>query len=138
MVQPAANSIPVPGSPSYRRAILQRQVDSYVRGGFMVVSQTDSTAQLRKPKQFSCLWAAIWFLFFGVGIVVYLIYYASKQDELVFIEVNESGQVNYQGSKQINNKHMINGIGIFIIMLLLVVCVLAVIAINTPNVLPPY
>lgn len=138
MVQPAANSIPVPGSPSYRRAILQRQIDSYVRRGFMVVSQSDFTAQVRKPKQFSCLWATLWFLFFGIGIVVYLIYYTSKSDELVFITVSESGQVNYQGNNQINNKRMINSMGIFIVMLLLVVCVLVVIAINTPNALPQY
>jgi len=40
--------------------------------------ETGNTRFMPKPKQFSFLWALLWFLVFGIGIVVYLIYYASR------------------------------------------------------------
>lgn len=57
----------------------------YVRQGFRVVSQTESSAQLVKPKVFSFVWALLWFLLLGVGLVVYLLYYAAKKDKTVYL-----------------------------------------------------
>ena len=57
---------------------LQAHIAWYVRGGYRVVSQTDTTAQLVKPKEFSFGWAVFWFLFFGVGVLVYLFYLRGK------------------------------------------------------------
>ncbi len=37
------------------REILQKEINGYVRRGFHVASQTDTTAQLIKPKKFSPL-----------------------------------------------------------------------------------
>lgn len=76
-----------------RRAILQRQIADLTRKGYRVVSQTDTTAQLVKPKTFSFLWAIIWFLALGIGLLVYLIYYWSKRDQTVYLEVDEKGNV---------------------------------------------
>ena len=76
-----------------RREILQKEVTGYVRRGFRVVSQTDTTAQLVKSKSFSFFWAFIWLLALGVGLIVYLLYYWSKRDEQVYLEVNEDGHV---------------------------------------------
>lgn len=56
-----------------RTEILQREINKYVRKGFRVVSQTESTAQLAKPNKFSLLWALLWFLLFGIGLIIYLI-----------------------------------------------------------------
>jgi len=55
--------------------------------------RTATTAQLVKPKQFSFIWALLWFLVFGIGILVYLFYYASMQDEVRYVEVDEYGAV---------------------------------------------
>ena len=45
------------------------------------MSQTDTSAQLIKPKQFSIRVAAlIWFLLFGVGLLIYIFYYVGKRD----------------------------------------------------------
>ncbi len=52
-----------------------------------------SVAQLVKPKKFSFLWAILWFLLFGVGLVVYLLYYAGKKDQTVYLEINERGRI---------------------------------------------
>ncbi len=81
-----------------RQAILQREINSYISRGFRVQSQTETTAQLLKPKRFSLLWAILWFFFFGVGLLLYLLYYLSKKDETIYLEIAESGQVKRNGA----------------------------------------
>ena len=84
---------PSPKSIDERRAILQREVSHYVRQGYRVVSQTDTTVQLLKPKTFSFLWAFLWLLVAVVGLLVHLLYYWSKRDLTVYIEIDEHGRV---------------------------------------------
>jgi len=76
-----------------RRAALQREINGYLKRGFRVVSQTETTAQLLKPKTFSLLWALLWFLLAGIGLLVYLIWYWAKRDETVYLEVDDRGRV---------------------------------------------
>ena len=47
-----------------------------------------------KPKEFSFLWAIVWFLFFGIGILVYIFYYLAKSDERIRLEVDQEGRVH--------------------------------------------
>ena len=70
-----------------RSEILGREINRYVRQGYRVVSRTDTTAQLVKPKEFSLFWAIIGFLF------LYLLYYLSKKDETLYLEVLPNGQI---------------------------------------------
>lgn len=76
-----------------RKRILERQIAWWSGRGYRVVSRTDTTAQLTRPKQFSCLWATLWFLLFGIGLLVYVFYYMSKRDDVVYIEVDDWGKV---------------------------------------------
>lgn len=76
-----------------RSEILSREINRYVKRGFRVLSKTDTTAQLVKPKEFSFLWALLWFFLFGIGILVYLFYYMSKKDLAIYLEVLPNGQV---------------------------------------------
>lgn len=76
-----------------RSAILDKEVRKYAERGYRVVSRGVTTAQLVKPKKFSFIWALLWFLVFGVGILVYLFYYAAKQDQTIYLEVDENGKV---------------------------------------------
>lgn len=85
-----------------RETLLQQEIARHVHQGYLVVSQTNHTAQLRRPKTFSCLWAALWFLFFGIGIVVYLIYYGAKRDDLVYVEIGIDGQVKRRGESSVS------------------------------------
>ncbi len=71
---------------------LQNEINDYVRTGFIVQSQTETSAQLLKPKVFSFVWAFIWFLLLGVGVLIYIFYYMSKNDESVYLYV-EDGKV---------------------------------------------
>lgn len=69
-----------------RRAILQKEINGYAKNGWRVISQTDTTAQLVKPKRLSCLWAIL-----TVGIAL-LLYLAAK-DETAYLEVDEKGKL---------------------------------------------
>ena len=82
-----------PVSEEERSRRLEDEVQKYAQDGFFVQNRTATTAQLVKPKKFSFIWALLWFLVFGVGVLVYLIYYASKKDEGRFVEVDEYGAV---------------------------------------------
>ena len=64
---------------------LQEHIDWYVNQGYRVVSQTDTSAQLVRPKTFSFVWAFLWFLCLGFGLIVYLLYYAAKKDKAVYL-----------------------------------------------------
>lgn len=74
-------------------AILQAEVSRYVQKGYRVTSQTSRTAQLVKPKKFSVIWAIIWFVLAVLPFIVYLIYYAGKRDQQVYLTVDEQGQI---------------------------------------------
>ena len=76
-----------------RRAILDQEIKRFVKKGFRVISRTDTTAQLVKPKKFSFFWAFMWFLLVGIGLIVYLLYYAGKKDDTIYLEVDEFGRI---------------------------------------------
>ena len=77
-----------------RKHILDKMVRNYVQDGFRVVSQTNTTAQLLKPKKFGFLIALLSLLLFGIGFIIYLLYYMAKKDKTVYIEVDEFGNIN--------------------------------------------
>jgi hypothetical protein len=82
-----------PVSEAERSRELEEEIAQYMSDGFFVRQRTATTAQLVRPKRFSFVWALLWFLVFGVGIIVYLIYYAAKQDEGRYVEVDEYGAI---------------------------------------------
>src|SRR5215210_5791321 len=76
-----------------RSAILDAVVMKYARIGYEVRSRTQTTAQLVKPKKFSFIWALVWFLLFGIGLIVYLLYYWGKRDQTIYLEVDNRGVI---------------------------------------------
>jgi len=76
-----------------RSAILDVAVMKYVRIGYEVRSRTQTTVQLVKPKEFSSIWALAWFLLFGIGVIVYLLYYWGGRDQTLYLEVDERGTI---------------------------------------------
>ena len=82
-----------PISEAERSRELEEEIAHYMHDGFFVRQRSATTAQLVRPKKFSFIWALLWFLVFGIGIVVYLIYYAAKQDEGRYLEVGEYGAI---------------------------------------------
>ena len=75
-----------------RRMILLLEIDKFFRQGYRVVSQTDTTAELVKSKEFSYLWFFINAILI-IGWIFYLLWYWLKNDKQVDIEVDENGNV---------------------------------------------
>lgn len=67
--------------------LLANEIQKYVRQGYRVINQTATSAQLVRPKQFSCLWATIWTLMLGIGLIFYLFWYASKKEDTIYLQV---------------------------------------------------
>lgn len=66
---------------------LATEIQKYIRQGYRVVNQTNTTAQLVRPKQFSCLIATLSAFLVGIGLIFYLFWYASKKDDTVYLQV---------------------------------------------------
>ena len=72
------------------RDILSQEIARRTAQGWMLVSsQTGAEAQMRKPKQFSLVWAVLWFLLLGFGLLIYLFYYIAKKEQLIYIRVQD-------------------------------------------------
>ena len=97
---PQAPQAPQPLTLDERRAILDKEIRKYVKRGYKVASRTDTSVQLVKPKKFSFLWALLWFLVFGIGLVVYLIYYWAKKDDQLYLEVDDKGKIKRTKSRK--------------------------------------
>ena len=66
---------------------LKAQVRIAVEHGYQVVSQTHTTAQLMRKKQFSCLIATVLFLCFAIPFFIYLFYYLGKKDDYIYLDI---------------------------------------------------
>ena len=67
--------------------ILQEEIARRTARGFEIVSRTENEVQMRKPKRFSIGWALLWFLFFGIGLLAYLVYHWLKSEQLAYLRV---------------------------------------------------
>lgn len=78
---------------------LQREIQKYAALGFFVVHQTETTAQLRKPKQFNILAALVLgVVLFIVGAILYVFWYMAQKDALVYLSVDHEGVVHATGT----------------------------------------
>ena len=84
------NTIEQPMESEARKNILQQAIESRVKQGYIVVSQTDTTAQLTRKKGFSCLLFAILFI---LGIIPGIIYLLVRKDKSIYITVDEYGKI---------------------------------------------
>ncbi len=88
-----------PISPQKRKQILQATIQGYLNQGYRVVSQTDATAQLVKPKSFSLFWGCL-FTIFVLPLLVYIAWYLLvERDEQAYIHVDDFGRVRVTRSR---------------------------------------
>jgi hypothetical protein len=89
--------------PASDRAALQQEVARLTGQGWQVISQAETSAQLKKPRDWSrtglvlfvflplvggCLWYPLWGVAV-VGLLLVLVDYLVKQDELVFLSADQ-------------------------------------------------
>ena len=68
-------------------AHLPSVIDGLVVQGYSVASRDAFSVTMVKRKQFNVIWAVIGFFFCLLPLLIYLIVYATQQDEVVFIRV---------------------------------------------------
>jgi hypothetical protein len=66
---------------------LDQAISGYIAQGFVVMNRTATGATMFKKKEFSILWLVIGLLLCVVPLLVYLIVYATQQDQMVEIRV---------------------------------------------------
>jgi len=57
----------------------------YVKENYVITLRTENQLQMIRKKKFNFLWALLWALLWGVGLLVYIIYFVSKKDEVYTI-----------------------------------------------------
>lgn len=80
-------------SAAERAARLDQQIAAYSRQGYRVQSRTETSVQLVRPKQFNLVAALLWFFCFGVGVLVYVAYYLSKSDDVLYFGITDEGEL---------------------------------------------
>jgi hypothetical protein len=68
---------------------LEMAIANYSAQGFLLANKTDTSALMRKPKEFNVLLAILGFLFCVVGLIVYAIIYTMQSDQVVEIQLVE-------------------------------------------------
>lgn len=76
-----------------RTAILDREVQKYVKSGYRVNSRTDTTAQLVQPKKFSFLLFIVLLILMVLPAVLYVVWYMVKKEGAIYLTVDENGKI---------------------------------------------
>jgi len=83
-------------------AQLEQMVSSYIAQGFTVANRTPDSVTMLKKKEFNILWAVIGLVVCLLPLLVYLIVYATQQDQMVEIRLDPAaaalGAVGFQMS----------------------------------------
>lgn len=74
-----------------RQAVIEVIVEYLVRRGFRVYAQTEHSAQLVRPKEFSFLLALLLLLLYVFPLAIYLLYFFAQKDETLYLVVDEQG-----------------------------------------------
>ena len=73
-----------------RKEILTAEIEEWIKKDFYLVSQTDTTAQMKKDKEFSCLLFIILTAFILLPGILYLL---MRKDKHVYITVDKKGDI---------------------------------------------
>ena len=72
---------------------LDMEINNYIMKGFVVAHKTEFAVTLTRTKKIDWFIAFIGFMFFFIGLAVYLAYYNSKKDEVITINFEKKLQV---------------------------------------------
>ena len=64
-------------------AAMEQTITSYIAQGFVVSNRTTNSAVLFKKKEFSMVWAIVGLLLCVLPLLIYLIVYSTRNDEMV-------------------------------------------------------
>jgi hypothetical protein len=67
---------------------LDSAITRYISKGFIVANRTTDSVVMFKKKEFSILMAIIGFIFAVFPLIIYIIYYMCKSDQMVELHIN--------------------------------------------------
>ena len=77
--------------------LLDEAVEGYTSQGWVLVSQNQRMAQLKKPKVFNWMWFIVWFvtgfMTAFVPLILFFISYAVKKEPVITIKLTRDGQI---------------------------------------------
>jgi len=88
-----------------RKSILEECIAYYVKDGYRIASQTETSAQMVKPKQFSGCLAVILLLLFLLPFIIYILYYLSQKDKTTYIQIDERGKITITNENGVVKKY---------------------------------
>jgi hypothetical protein len=77
-----------PVSVEAQRAALQARINYYLNQGYVIVAQTETTAQLAQPEKFGCLLAGLAVILSGLPVA---------RSQPIYLSVDKSGRVEEKG-----------------------------------------
>lgn len=80
---------------------LESTVSSYIAQGFLVSNRTADTVTLYKKKEFNVVWAIIGFFLCILPLIIYLIVYSTRSDEMVLLKLDSAAAVDASGAAEI-------------------------------------
>jgi hypothetical protein len=78
--------------------VLEQAIATWIARGYQVQMRGPTYAQLMKPKRFSVVWALLWFLLFGFGLLIYIVYFLAKSQPTVYLSVDTAGRLTQSRS----------------------------------------
>lgn len=89
---------------------LKAQIKELTSKGYVVTVQDQTTAQLVRQKQFSCLIATLSFFFFGIGFLLYLFFYLSQSDDTIYLDLStQEYDPNWNKKTKKSHKKLVMG-----------------------------
>lgn len=79
-----------------KRSILDQEILKYAQKGYVLQTQTDSSAQLKQPKEFSWGWFIVITILSGITLFwIYPLYFlVAKKDKNLYLQVDDNGNVS--------------------------------------------
>lgn len=74
-------------SPTVDKSTLQRFIADFIRQGYQLTTQTETSAQLVKKKKFSFWIGLVTFILAVLPFVIYLLIYLSRPDDVVHLQL---------------------------------------------------
>lgn len=104
---------------------LKAQIKELTSKGYVVTVQDQTTAQLVRRKQFSCLVAALSFFFFGIGFLLYLFFYLAQSDDTIYLDLStQEYDPNWNKKTKKSYKKLVMGF-VYAFGLFLLICVIS-------------
>jgi hypothetical protein len=125
---PVYAPLPVETAGNKRRAVFDQAIAEYQNKGWLLISNYNGIAQLKKNKHFNWLIFFIGLLLLGVLGILYLIDYAVNHEEVITLTTDENGNL------KVSMKKSQLGLLLILLVIVILICVFIALQQNPPTI----